>query len=806
MDSIGNMELLRMLDWVRIMRGTLLIFGGLLSLFFLFLLLKALARALLNLSEDRRRATLGVLLLVFGILILISLVTYSGKDYGKLGREIPRNLGGISGVLVSAYLLRIFGFSCYFAPLLLFWAGVHLLKQAAVQDLLRPFGLVTGLALFLSLLLSLLPLGELGEGFRNGGIVGERAVDVLTRYAGGPGAWIISIFFLLVVLILFTGLSLRFLPPLFSAPFRKIGERYGRRREIREVGKILVPKSRKAKAPLRAEEKAPTPLPPVRRPARELPLGIEGEFQERFLELLENPSQPKMVQGRDELRRNSEILEEKLRDFGVLGRFVDVAPGPVITRYEFEPAPGIRVSSIASLADDLALAMKASRIRIEAPIPGKAAVGIEVPNRDRAFVYLKEVLTAKSFSSTKSKLTFALGKDIAGEPDCADIASMPHLLIAGATGSGKSVCINSMVASILYRAEPADARFIMIDPKMLELPVYNSIPHLLKPVITNAKESLDTLKEVVSLMEVRYHEFARAGVRDIEGYNEKMERKKPYILVIVDELADLMITAPGEIEAILTRLAQMSRAVGIHLILATQRPSVDVITGLIKANFPARIAFQVASGTDSRTILDMSGAEKLLGRGDMLFLPPGKGTPVRLHGAYISTEEAKRIANLWGSMRLKKILEGELDQADSVAEKIIEDDLVDSIVARHKTPGSQERILRFSQQVEEELTLPAEAVYEVLTGTQYYPPISEELFEAKPGEEEESVEVEGLDEFFEEARRLVIRHQVASVSLLQRRLKIGYARAGRLIDQLEKAGIVGPYVGSKSREVLVQEE
>lgn len=806
------MEWFRLLGWVEILKGALLIFGGLLSLLCLLLLLKALWVAVLHLGRERGRTALAIFLLLVSALLFLSLITYSKEDTERLDTGMLRNLGGISGVLASTWLYRVFGLSCYFLPVLLSLAGVQLLRRGDPGRILSLSALITGIAIFASLLLSLLPLAQLSEGYRNGGLVGYRPINFLRRYSGEPGAYLISIFFLFVVLTLFTRLSLRPLGRIPSTVMEKMRTRSARRREERARIEDLRVQAEEVRAEeprdlSRPVEETPTPPPPVRLPTRKLTGGIDTEFQEQFIQFLESPPQVRPVEDKEELRKNSEILEEKLKDFKILGRIMDVAPGPVVTRYAFEPAPGIRVSSIASVADDLALATKSSRIRIEAPIPGKAAVGIEVPNRERAFVYLKEILSSKEFSSSTSKLTVALGKDIAGQPDCADIAWMPHLLIAGATGSGKSVCINTMVASILYRAEPRDVRFIMVDPKMLELPVYNGIPHLLKPVITNAKESLETLKEVVGLMEIRYQEFARAGVRDIEGYNEKMESKKPYVLVIVDELADLMITAPGEIEAILTRLAQMSRAVGIHLVLATQRPSVDVITGLIKANFPARIAFQVASGTDSRTILDMSGAEKLLGRGDMLFLPPGKGTPVRLHGAYISTEEAKRVANLWASVHLNQLLQGEIEEPDKVVGKILGEDLVDSIVASHKTPGSKERLRRFSQEIEDELSIPSEELYSVLTGLAYYPSISEELVQAEvaPRAEERGGEAEELDELFEEAKRLVTRHQVASVSLLQRRLKIGYARAGRLIDQLEKAGVIGPFVGSKSREVLTQE-
>ncbi|MEA3431563.1 MAG: DNA translocase FtsK, partial [candidate division WOR-3 bacterium] len=465
--------------------------------------------------------------------------------------------------------------------------------------------------------------------------------------------------------------------------------------------------------------------------------------------------------------------------------------------------PGIKVSKIESLADDIALSMKASRVRIVAPISGSSAIGIEVPNTTRKNVYLKQLLTNERFTSSKSKLTTVMGVDIAGIPVCSDIQTMPHLLIAGATGSGKSVFINTIIASILSKADPDDVRFVMIDPKRIELPMYNSIPHLIHPVIADARKALDVLKEILEWMDARYREFARAGVRDIEGYNTRAQTKKPYIVIIVDELADLMLTAPREIEETLTRLAQMSRAVGIHLVLATQRPSVDVITGLIKANFPARVAFQVASKTDSRTILDMNGAEKLLGRGDMLFLPPGKGEPERLHGAYISTEEAKGIANLWAERWLNELL-SEFENCRELTQMIIEYDLVDSIV-NTDMPGAMERIGNFSMEAQTALDVDIGTLRSTLLNIDYYPPLTEMKIIAEKKESfKESLEE--VDELFDDARKLVIRHQVASVSLLQRHFKIGYARAGRIIDQLEKAGIIGPYQGSKSRDVLIELE
>jgi S-DNA-T family DNA segregation ATPase FtsK/SpoIIIE len=500
-----------------------------------------------------------------------------------------------------------------------------------------------------------------------------------------------------------------------------------------EEGPPQIVKPRDA-VPKEAEKIRPTVLPSGR------------EYRLPSLNLLHTP--PKVSKGDDEkeLYSNAEILESKLADFDVEGKVVQVSPGPVITRYEVKPAAGVKVSRFVNLADDLALAMRAQRIRVVAPIPGKDAVGIEIPNRKPSVVYMREMLSSAQYQQMNSKLTLALGKTIAGEPYCADLARMPHLLIAGATGSGKSVCIHSIIASMLYRATPEEVRFLLIDPKMLELTVFNKIPHLFTPVVVEPKEAVKVLRWAVAEMERRYQVLAHAAVRNIDAYNAKRGQglplpgtesdegaeSLPYIVVIVDELADLMLTVSNEIEEAIGRLAQMARAVGIHLVLATQRPSVDVITGVIKANFPTRIAFQVASKTDSRTILDMNGAEKLLGMGDMLFLPPGRPEAVRLHGSFISAEETEKLATF-------------LAKQGVAAEQL--EDLEDQVAAA---------------------TYAAEK-----------------------------------DDLFDEALRLVVRHQQGSVSLLQRRLKIGYARAGRLMDQLEAAGIVGPFDGSKARQVLV---
>lgn len=440
-----------------------------------------------------------------------------------------------------------------------------------------------------------------------------------------------------------------------------------------------------------------------------------------------------------DITENVRILEETLESFGVKGKVTQVSCGPTITRYELQPAPGVKVSKIVSLADDIALSLAAPQVRIEAPIPGKAAVGIEVPNKEIDVVHFREVLETEEFLKSESILTVALGKDIAGKPVVADLAKMPHLLIAGATGSGKSVCMNAIVCSLLFKARPDQLKILMIDPKMVEMNNYNGIPHLVAPVVTDPKKAAGALRWAVSEMEKRYELFAAAGVRDITRYNELRashpegeEPPLPLIVVLVDELADLMMVAPADVEDAICRLAQMARAAGIHLVVATQRPSVDVITGLIKANIPSRIAFAVSSQIDSRTILDMGGAEKLLGRGDMLFYPVGMSKPMRVQGVYVSDSEVEAVVSYWKN--------------------------------------------------------------------QAAPDYNEEVANLPEGS---AAEVDMDDELLPEAARLVIESGQASISMLQRRLRVGYNRAARLMDLLEAKGVVGGFEGSKPRAVLI---
>ncbi|HZK18699.1 MAG TPA: DNA translocase FtsK, partial [Clostridia bacterium] len=440
---------------------------------------------------------------------------------------------------------------------------------------------------------------------------------------------------------------------------------------------------------------------------------------------------------------NIKVLEETLRSFGINARVIQVSRGPAITRYEIQPPAGVKVSRIVALADDIALGMAAQDVRIEAPIPGKAAVGIEVPNKEISMVHLRELLETKEFKTARSHLAMALGKDIAGNPIIADLSRMPHLLIAGATGSGKSVCLNTLIASVLFKSTPSEVKLLIIDPKMVELTAYNGIPHLISPVVTNPKKAATSLRWAVKEMERRYAQFAEAGVRDIFRYNNQYKKsgkdmdqgKMPLIIVIIDELADLMMVAPADVEDAICRLAQMARAAGIHLLVATQRPSVDVITGLIKANIPSRISFAVSSQSDSRTILDMGGAEKLLGKGDMLYYPVGASKPIRVQGAFLSDKEVEGLVDY-----LKGQDEPEYDEqvlkADSKTRSVIDED----------------------------------------------------------------------DELLPKAVETLIQTGHASISMLQRRLRIGYARAARLIDIMERNGIVGGYEGSKPRAILMTME
>ncbi|RAV03579.1 DNA translocase FtsK [Paenibacillus sp. YN15] len=481
----------------------------------------------------------------------------------------------------------------------------------------------------------------------------------------------------------------------------------------------------------------------------DMALSLEAKKPERpyvlpSLSLLSRPAGNSKASDALDFKANARKLEATMESFGVRAKVLEVVRGPAVTRYEIQPDVGVKVSRIVGLTDDIALALAAKDIRMEAPIPGKSAIGIEVPNTEVSVVTLREVMENGAFQDSPSKLTITLGRDISGQPIVANLAKMPHLLVAGATGSGKSVCINGIITSILYKAKPDEVKLLMVDPKMVELNVYNGIPHLLAPVVTDPRRASLALKKIVVEMEKRYELFSKSGTRNMEGYNAMVtdpsnpnpQEPLPYIVVIVDELADLMMVAAGDVEDAICRLAQMARAAGIHLIIATQRPSVDVITGVIKANIPSRIAFGVSSQVDSRTILDMVGAEKLLGRGDMLFLPVGASKPIRVQGAFLSDQEVEHVVNYCrnqGQAEYKEDLVPELDEQEDEAEN-------------------------------------------------------------------------DLDELYDQAVQIVVEAKQASVSLLQRRMRVGYTRAARLIDTMEAKGVVGPYEGSKPREVLISQE
>ena len=465
------------------------------------------------------------------------------------------------------------------------------------------------------------------------------------------------------------------------------------------------------------------------------------------VELLSKSKAKTLKGGAKALTDTATKLQKTLYSFGVSAKVENVSVGPAITRYELKPAEGVRVSKIANLADDIALNLAAETIRIEAPIPGKQAVGIEVPNKEKETVHLREILESKEFQENKSKLTIALGKDVAGNPQLADIAKMPHVLIAGSTGSGKSVCINTIITSIIYNAKPSEVKLVMVDPKVVELSVYNGIPHLLIPVVTDPKKAAGALAWAVQDMDDRYNKFASKGVRDLKGYNKAIEKeggigKLPQIVIIVDELADLMMVAAKDVEEAICRLAQKARAAGMHLVIATQRPSVDVITGLIKANIPSRIAFAVSSQVDSRTILDTVGAEKLLGKGDMLFFPSGAPKPSRVQGTFVSDEEVEKI----------------VDFVKSNGTATYSEDILESIENNNKT--------------DKELA-------------------------------QEQATDDDTDPFLMDAIQTVVETGQASTSFIQRRFKVGYARAGRIIDQMEERGVISGYQGSKPREVLM---
>lgn len=740
----------------------------------------------------KRNRILGLLLLLCGLLIAISLFThdqandttllinaFSDGEIGDLFASPIQNKGGILGVFIAYIFLMAFGYIALCLPLGIWVIGYAFLFSRGFMPILRKIGFIS---FFLYLIGVLFSLGSAKELFITnepglGGAIGCFSAKALIYLTGTVFSYTIIISLILGCIIWVLPSSLSKHNKLLIRAIVSIKEQLASLPKLLKAFKHSVKKS---DASTTHDEPSPGLIKRIiriKKPKKKavverqlaLPIesgaksNLEGQGVEnkqaqdnstttqngesisikngyKFPEtvLLHDPPDEEQVVSEQELHQTAEILKDTLNTFKIelANDEVEIYPGPIITRFEFKPAPGVKIAQVVNLSDDLALAMKAKRIRIIAPIPGKSAIGVEIPNRIGQTVYLKEMIISGEFQNTDFLLPLALGKTTAGKSFVVDLSSMPHLLIAGATGSGKSVCLNSIITSLLYKISPDKLRFILIDPKMLELSIYNDLQHLEKPVVTEMKYAEKVLAEAVVEMEERYRRLAKIGVRNIKDYNETAKEQLPYVVIIVDELADLMMIGSTRIEALITRLAQMARAVGIHLILATQRPSVDVITGLIKANFSTRIAFQVATKVDSRTILDINGAEKLLGNGDMLYMNPVYPEPKRVHGAFISGAETKAICKAIGDQEYEPI-----------------------------------RIKNFEMNSNK---------------ISQYDPIA--------------------DAVFKEAIATVIRHKQGSVSLLQRKLGIGYQRAAKLIDQLEEAGIVGPYDGSKAREVLVDEQ
>jgi len=735
-------------------------------------------------APGRREELVGIIAIGVAILVGLSIFSFHPSDPSWGGASSSagvHNLVGRFGSYLSDGLFQLIGGGAFLLPFYLLVYGVN--KAAGRERGHRVLKALGAIILILSVtVLFRLPGEELPFwGIHSGGLVGELIGVKLLYVFGALGSYTLVITAMLVGLAVSTKFSLVSL-------YRTSGWLWGIARD--RVSTLLIKRSERKRREAAREERAEVPPPPApevveepepgpdaRVPAVQEALPLEGPdkgYKLPPVSMLNESPKTEKRQSRESLVASANMLEKRIRDFGVEGRVSQVHTGPVVTMYEFEPAPGVKVAKVASLEDDLALAMRAESVRIVAPLPGKAAVGLEIPKNVREDVFLKEILTSREFTSSKSPLTMGLGKDIYGNPVVADMSKMPHLLVAGATGSGKSVAINTMTMSLLMNAMPRDLRLVMVDPKRLELSVYDGIPHLLDAVITEPRRAAAALRRLVVVMEERYKLLAEKGVRNIEGYNQKViaehahpkfskpdkeeaeaesprfavtneDGTLPYIVVILDELADLMMVAAKEVEDSIARLAQMARAAGIHLLLATQRPSVDVLTGVIKANFPARMSFQVSSKTDSRTILDANGAEALLGKGDMLFLPPGTSKLIRVHGSYVTEDEISKVVAY-----LKK----------------------------------QSR--------------PRYDLFSAISPPPFDPKNKGVPLTDSGGER---------DERYEQAVELVTTLGKASASLLQRRMRIGYPTASRIIEQMEEEGIIGPKKeGGKEREVLIKGE
>ncbi len=767
-----------------------------------------------KLKQERVNEIIGVLFLLVGLFTLVSLLFFNPNDhsfYTSHPNQQYRNVTGISGVYLAHFLRLAFGLSAFSIPaLFLFWSSCFFLQKVPQKKWVEFIGIAISL-LSIAALFSLLTVGDLKV--TAGGLLGYFIAGNLEKYFGVVGGLIISICCLALSLVLATDfllfpiferlvewvqetidnirsafpnqeqagafkkkttpVSSKVFLEKFSTPKVKkypgdgeetkdsnVATKFKQAEKEKEaifeqaISRIIKIKKNKEIQPsgsnIQPKKKEPQETnEPTSGEAVSIPALDKAPLLNYCLPSLDllKPPQPNQIPVEDDLQGNSRILEETLRDFGIEAKVIEIEQGPVITRYELLPAPGVKVNRIVSLSDDLALVLKATSIRFLTPIPGKAAIGIEIPNSTTTTVYIRELLESGEYRTNDCKLPLLLGKDTSGKPIVSDLAEMPHLLIAGATGSGKTVCVNSIIAGLLFSKSPEDLKFVMVDPKMVELATYKDIPHMLTPVVTDVRKAAGTLNWLVTEMERRYQFFATCGTRNIQAFNNRKQtnssnsddkgqeipKKLPYIILVIDELADLMIVAQDKVENAITRLAQLSRAVGIHLILATQRPSVDVITGVIKANFPARISFKVASKVDSRTVLDMNGADKLLGKGDMLFMKPGDPKPTRGQATYISDDEI------------------------NVTVQFIK-----------------------NQQ-----------------GPQYLPEI-ESVSDGKS-----SLRNMEKDELYDEAVRVVLETRQASVSVLQRRLRLGYGRAARIVDMMELEGIVGPYQGSKPRDILV---
>ncbi len=724
----------------------------------------------------------GIVVFALGLILLASMISFVPDDlswFTTYPNSPVKNLISIVGAYCAGSLFFVFGYSSYFLVIFLFFWSWNKFSSRDIK--FTAAKAISFLILFavISCLLSMTGPQAAFARFNRGGFIGFSCSDFLVNYLGQMGAYLVlsSVGVLTFVitgellvspLVFKTTVSFKdfvaqlqtkykdrqesdarpalispstaekekktFVFPKFKIP--KADEKSSKD-DLKEPLKVNLVTNAKESGQLAGSAKPNIKIiKPQERPSDPFPEPkVIGEYHLPSLDLLNNPPVVSTNRLQSDLAQGAKILESTLADFNVNARVADIEHGPVITRYELEPAPGVKVQKITSLADDIALAMKAQAVRIVAPIPGKNRVGIEVPNSSSAAVYLKDVLAQSKFSNSGSKLMLALGKDITGSPLIADLAEMPHLLIAGTTGSGKTVCVNAIIMSMLFNATPEELKFLMIDPKMVELSQYNDIPHMLCPAVTDTTKVPAALNWVVGEMEARYQILSKASVRNIKGYHAQ-GNKMPYIVLIIDELADLMQTSAKTVESAITRLAQLSRAVGIHLILATQRPSVDVITGVIKANFPSRISFKVASKVDSRTVLDMNGAENLLGKGDLLFIRPGDAKPIRGQCGYVTDDEVKRVIDF---------------------------------IRPQQQPVYNDKILTNQK---------------VASG-------SENAMD---------------DELYDEALRLIIEINQASVSILQRRMRLGYTRAARLIDIMEQNGIVGPYCGSKPRDILINRE